>query len=214
VNDSPIDFETVDLASIDDRHHAVELLPRFAARRAHVVVDELTGDGPTARSDEPQQIFALSVDTQLLAGPVLRLSEVDRFTHAGIVAKHVGCWGPEASEFAKSTLLGQRVAFVTDPSQGMYDRFGRTNLGLLRQGRRMGLLGRSGPRGCGPFLRLSRPSLGPSRRDCSCRTGSEGRWPGPVGTAVLRPNDVSPNLIRRGAFAQRSGRALGPVSGR
>ena len=32
----------------------------------------------------------------------------------------VGCWGLEASEFAKSTLLGQRVAFVTDPSQGMY----------------------------------------------------------------------------------------------
>jgi hypothetical protein len=31
-----------------------------------------------------------------------------------------------------------------------------------------------------------------------------------VGTAVLRPNDVSPNLIRRGAFAQRSGRAGGP----
>jgi micrococcal nuclease len=38
----------------------------------------------------------------------------------------VGYWGPEASEFAKSTLLGQRVAFVTDPSQGMYDRYGRT----------------------------------------------------------------------------------------
>jgi micrococcal nuclease len=35
-------------------------------------------------------------------------------------------WGPEASEFAKSTLLGQRVAFVTDPSQGMYDPFGWT----------------------------------------------------------------------------------------
>jgi endonuclease YncB( thermonuclease family) len=30
----------------------------------------------------------------------------------------VGCWGPEASEFAKETLLGQRVAFATDPSQG------------------------------------------------------------------------------------------------
>src|SRR5258705_13814650 len=30
----------------------------------------------------------------------------------------VGCWGPQASEFAKSTLFGQRVAFVTDPSQG------------------------------------------------------------------------------------------------
>jgi len=38
----------------------------------------------------------------------------------------VGCWGPEASEFATSTLLGQRVAFITDPSQGMYDRYGRT----------------------------------------------------------------------------------------
>ena len=37
----------------------------------------------------------------------------------------IGCWGPEASEFAKSTLLGQRVAFVTDPSQGIYDRYGR-----------------------------------------------------------------------------------------
>jgi hypothetical protein len=36
----------------------------------------------------------------------------------------------------------------------------------------------------------------------------------PVGAAVLRPNDVSPNLIRRGAFAQRSGRAGGALSGR
>ncbi|MDT7722995.1 MAG: micrococcal nuclease, partial [Mycobacterium sp.] len=38
----------------------------------------------------------------------------------------VGCWGPEASEFAKDTLLGRRVAFVTDSTQGMYDRYGRT----------------------------------------------------------------------------------------
>ena len=53
----------------------------------------------------------------------------------------------------------------------------------------------------------------PEPTRCSCRTGSEGRWPGPVGTAVLRPNDVSPNLIRRGAFAQRSGRAGGPSVG-
>ncbi|AGB26823.1 micrococcal nuclease-like nuclease (plasmid) [Mycobacterium sp. JS623] len=40
----------------------------------------------------------------------------------------VGCWGPEASEFAKQTLLGQRVAFITDPGQGTYDRYGRTYL--------------------------------------------------------------------------------------
>jgi micrococcal nuclease len=38
----------------------------------------------------------------------------------------VGCWGPEASEFAKSTLLGQRVALVYDQSQDLYDRYGRT----------------------------------------------------------------------------------------
>src|SRR6476661_7928084 len=65
----------------------------------------------------------------------------------------VGCWGPEASEFAKSTLLGQCVAFVTDPSQGMYDRFGRTL--AYWTSRRLGLLGRSGPCGCGPFVHLS-----------------------------------------------------------
>ena len=34
-------------------------------------------------------------------------------------------WGPEATEFAKSTLLGQRVALIYDQSQGLYDRYGR-----------------------------------------------------------------------------------------
>jgi micrococcal nuclease len=34
--------------------------------------------------------------------------------------------GPEASEFATQTLLGQRVAVITDPGQGLYDRYGRT----------------------------------------------------------------------------------------
>jgi micrococcal nuclease len=38
----------------------------------------------------------------------------------------VGCWGPEATEFAKSTMLGQRVALVPDPTQDMTDRYGRT----------------------------------------------------------------------------------------
>jgi hypothetical protein len=70
-------------------------------------------------------------------------------------------------------------------------------------------LGNVTPCGCCPLLRPSRPSRGPSPRDCSCRRG-EGRWPGPVGTAVLRPNAFSPNLIRRDAVAQRSGRAGGP----
>ena len=38
----------------------------------------------------------------------------------------VGCWGPQATEFAKSTLQGARVAIVTDPTQDLHDRYGRT----------------------------------------------------------------------------------------
>lgn len=40
--------------------------------------------------------------------------------------KKVGCWGPQAMEFAKSTLLGARVAINTDPTQDQHDRYGRT----------------------------------------------------------------------------------------
>jgi micrococcal nuclease len=38
----------------------------------------------------------------------------------------VGCWGPEATVFAESTLLGQRVALVPDSTQDKTDRYGRT----------------------------------------------------------------------------------------
>jgi micrococcal nuclease len=38
----------------------------------------------------------------------------------------VGCWGPEATQFAKDTLLGQRVAMIPDPTQDRTDRYGRT----------------------------------------------------------------------------------------
>ena len=44
----------------------------------------------------------------------------------------VGCWGPEATEFAKSTLVGQRVALVTDPTQDSTDRYGRTLAYLVK----------------------------------------------------------------------------------
>jgi micrococcal nuclease len=44
----------------------------------------------------------------------------------------VGSWGPEATEFAKSTMLGQRVALVTDPTQDRTDRYGRTLAYLVR----------------------------------------------------------------------------------
>ena len=44
----------------------------------------------------------------------------------------VGCWGPEATEFAQSTMVGQRVALVTDATQDRTDRYGRTLAYLVR----------------------------------------------------------------------------------
>jgi micrococcal nuclease len=44
----------------------------------------------------------------------------------------VDCWGPEATAFAESTLLGERVAVVTDPAQDRTDRYGRTLAYLVR----------------------------------------------------------------------------------
>jgi micrococcal nuclease len=44
----------------------------------------------------------------------------------------VGCWGPEATEFATTTMVGQRVALVTDPTQDRTDRYGRTLAYLVR----------------------------------------------------------------------------------
>ncbi len=44
----------------------------------------------------------------------------------------VGCWGPEATEFAESTMMGQRVALEPDPMQARTDRYGRTLAYLVR----------------------------------------------------------------------------------
>jgi micrococcal nuclease len=44
----------------------------------------------------------------------------------------VGCWGPEATEFARQTLVGQRVSVVYDPTQGLHDRYGRTLAYLVK----------------------------------------------------------------------------------
>ncbi len=40
--------------------------------------------------------------------------------------KTVDCWGPQATEFARSTLQGTRVTIITDPSQDLHDHDGRT----------------------------------------------------------------------------------------
>ena len=44
----------------------------------------------------------------------------------------VGCWGPEATEFAQTALVGQRVALVLDPTQDRTDRYGRTLAYLVK----------------------------------------------------------------------------------
>lgn len=40
--------------------------------------------------------------------------------------------GPEATEFARSTMVGQRVALQTDPTQDRTDRFARAEAHLVR----------------------------------------------------------------------------------
>ena len=44
----------------------------------------------------------------------------------------VGCWGPQATQFATENLLGQGVAIVTDPTQDTTDRYGRTLAYLVK----------------------------------------------------------------------------------
>lgn len=44
----------------------------------------------------------------------------------------VGCWGPEATQFAQDSLLGQRVALILDPTQDRTDRYGRTLAYLVK----------------------------------------------------------------------------------
>ena len=107
----------------------------------------------------------------------------------------VGCWGPQATEFAKSTLLGQRVAFVTDPSQGMYaasagpwPTWTRPTVGITRSKRPARVL---------PIPTSITAIRRPSRRDCRCRTGGKGRH-----ASAKRPHYHSDSS--RGASAKPS----------
>lgn len=49
-------------------------------------------------------------------------------------AHAVACGGPEATEFARKNLAGQRVAVITDPTQDLHDRYGRTLAYLVKPG--------------------------------------------------------------------------------
>ena len=45
----------------------------------------------------------------------------------------IGCWGPQATQFAIDNLLNQRVAFITDPTQDTTGRYGRTLAYLVKE---------------------------------------------------------------------------------
>nr|MCH9728974.1 thermonuclease family protein [Actinomycetes bacterium] len=44
----------------------------------------------------------------------------------------VGCWGSEATQFARDTLMNQPVAVVYDGTQDMHDNYGRTLAYLVK----------------------------------------------------------------------------------
>ncbi|MFD4268193.1 thermonuclease family protein [Rhodococcus sp. NPDC058481] len=44
----------------------------------------------------------------------------------------VGCWGPEATNFARASLQGQFVNLIGDPTQDVVDHYGRTLAYVVR----------------------------------------------------------------------------------
>lgn len=44
----------------------------------------------------------------------------------------VGCWGPEATQFANETLVGLRVTVIPDPTQDRTNSYGRTLAYLVK----------------------------------------------------------------------------------
>jgi micrococcal nuclease len=105
----------------------------------------------------------------------------------------VGCWGPEASQFATSTLLGERVAFTTDPGQGTYDRYGRT-LAYLDKADGWDYSIEAARAGAAQSYVLPRQPIDSRRRHRRCRAGGKGSWPRPVGSAVFRKHGISTPL--------------------
>lgn len=64
-------------------------------------------DGDTVDLSDGRRVRVLGIDTPETTDPV-------------------ECWGPEATEFARTTLLDKPVTVTGDPSQDALDRYGRT----------------------------------------------------------------------------------------
>jgi micrococcal nuclease len=164
-------------------HTAAQTRTREVCAAAFVAIGACFGATPTATADS---VPVTATVLKVVDGDTIDIRNDDRgrlrVRLLGIDTPEtkkpgytVGCWGPEATEFAKSNLVDQRVAVVTDPSQDRTDRFGR-------------------PPG---LPRLRGPTSRSSRRDSSSRAGSEGRPSRPVGAAMQRQHRFGSALIRR-----------------
>lgn len=71
--------------------------------------------------------------TRVVDGDTAELSDGLKVRILGVDAPEVRpaqCWAREATAFAKTTLLGQRVQAIGDPTQQRLDRYGRALLYL------------------------------------------------------------------------------------
>lgn len=106
---------------------------------AHLTAALLTGCGPVTHA-EP--VTANATVLRAVDGDTLDVSSDSRgrlrIRVVGLDTPEtlrrgwsVGCHGPEASSYAKTTLTGQRIALVIDPTQDTTDRYGRTLAGVV-----------------------------------------------------------------------------------
>jgi micrococcal nuclease len=96
------------------------------------------GSAPTAAPSvtPPTQVHEVTVtrvidgDTVVITSPdgaetTVRILSIDS-PETKKPGAPIGCWGPEASQYATTVLLNRMVVLVPDPTQDAVDRYGRT----------------------------------------------------------------------------------------
>lgn len=115
----------------------------FAAALGVLAVAFLAGFGAGPANAAPCPPPGASCVTRIVDGDTVVVTKPDgRTTTVRVLAidtpetkhpsKPVECWGPEATKFARDTLLGQPVNVVADPSQDGTDRYGRILAEVVR----------------------------------------------------------------------------------
>jgi micrococcal nuclease len=92
---------------------------------ATVACNPVVEGRPTVDSAASEQLTV----THVVDGDTVDLSDGRRVRVLGIDTPEmdpVECWGPEATEFARSTLLDKPVTVTGDPTQDAVDQYGRT----------------------------------------------------------------------------------------